>query len=184
MQLSITGRNFELTDDVHEYVEKRINKIKTFFNRILETQLVIEVQRRRYTTEIALTANRASFHAQGQSEDIFASIDEAIDKMDKQIRRFKERIRDRRHRMSQREVAVQLSAVGEIAEVQLEEEEPRVVRTYDKLADKPMTVEEAAMQFNLSKEDFLVFLNAETDQINVLYRMRSGNYGWIEPDFV
>jgi len=183
MQLSITGRNFELTDDVHEYVEKRINKIRTFFDRILETQLVIEVQRHCYTTEIALMASRASFHAQGQNEDIFASIDEAIDKMDKQIRRFKERIRDRRHRMSHREVAVQLSEINEVAEVELEEE-PRVVRVYDKLADKPMTVEEAAMQFKLSKEDFLVFLNAETDQINVLYRMRNKNYGWIEPEFV
>lgn len=183
MQLSITGRNFELTDDIREYVEKRMNKLNTFFDRILETQLVIEVQRHRYMTEIAIIASRASFHAQGQNEDVFASIDEAIDKMEKQIRRFKERISDRRHRMSQREAAIQLSATDETAEVELEEE-PRVVRVYDKLADKPMTVEEAAMQFGLSKEDFLVFLNAETDQINVLYRMQNGNYGLVEPEFV
>jgi len=183
MQISITGRNFELTDDIREYVEKRINKLNTFLDRILETQLVIEVQRHRFTTEIALMASRASFHAQGHNEDVFASIDEAIDKMEKQIRRFRERVRDRRHRMSQREVAIQLSATDEAAEVE-SEEEPQVVRVYDKLADKPMTVEEAAMQFRLSKEDFLVFLNAGTDQINVLYRMQSGNYGWVEPEFV
>jgi putative sigma-54 modulation protein len=187
MQILITGRNLEITNDIRDYVEKKVGKAETFLDGIIEANVVLDLQGHRYIAEVTLMARRVTFHAQSETGNIFASIDDVVDKIDIQTRRYKERVKDRRHRASQLEAALQLSKADEVDEVDvLEDEEesaPQIVRVAEKFASKPMTAEEAAMQLELSQNEFLMFLNSETDQINVVYRRRSGDYGWIEPEF-
>jgi putative sigma-54 modulation protein len=187
MQIFITGRNLQLTDDIREYVEKKVGKAETFFDGIIEANVVLDVQGHRHIAEVALMARRATFHAQSETENVFASIDDVVDKIDIQTRRYKERVKDRRHRPSRLEAALQLSGTNETTQVDvLEDEEEnalRLVKVPEKFAPKPMTAEEAAMQLELSMDEFLMFLNSETEKINVVYRRRSGDYGWIEPAF-
>ena len=109
MQIHLISRHFEITDDIRTYIEKRAKKIEVIFSPVIDFQVVMEVEKNRYRTEITLATRKATFHAQGETHDVFSSLDDVIDKIEAQIRRHKERIKDRRHRMSRREVAVQLS---------------------------------------------------------------------------
>jgi putative sigma-54 modulation protein len=188
MQIYITGRHFEITDDIRTYIEKRAKKIETIYNRIIDLQVVIELERNRYLVEITLITRKATFHAQSQLHEIFICLDDVIDKIEKQIRRHKERIKDWRHRLSQRDAAVQLNEKGEEMEEAFEVEAPpdtpiSLFRAPEKFALKPMTPEEAAMQLRTSGDSLLLFMNAQTNQINVVYDDESGEYGWIEPRF-
>jgi putative sigma-54 modulation protein len=186
MQMHITGRHVEITDDIRSYVEKRVKKIEGVFNRIIDLQVVIELEKSRYFTEIMVATKKAMFHAQGETHDVFSSLDSGMDKLDRQIRRYKERMKDWRHRTPQRDVAAQLSEEGISAQedtgVSLDSRPP-IVRASEKFAPKPMTVEEAAMQLEMSGDSLLLFLNAETNQINLVYEQENRNYGWVEPQF-
>jgi putative sigma-54 modulation protein len=184
MQVLITGRNLEITDDIRDYVEKKVGKVETFLNGVIEANVVLNLQGHRYIVEVTILASRATFHAESETDNVFASIDNVVDKIDIQTRRYKERMKDRRHRASHLEAALQLNETEEIDVSEDEDEEvPQLVKVPEKFASKPMTAEEAAMQLELSQDEFLMFLNSDTEQINVVYRRRTGDYGWIEPEF-
>ena len=189
MQIHLISRHLEITDDIRTYIEKRAKKIEVIFNRIIDFQVVMEVEKNRYRTEITLATRKATFHAQGETRDIFSSLDDVIDKIEAQIRRHKERVKDRRHRLSRREVAVQLSGNAEDTPVELDTSDPSDMpaphfRAPEKFAAKPMSVGEAVMQLRISEDTLLLFLNAQTDQVNVVYEDDNGEYGWVEPQFV
>ena len=184
MQINMTGRHLEITDDIRAYVEKRAKKVESIFNRVIDLQVVIELEKTRYLTEITLATRKATFHAQEETHDVFMSLDKVMDKIEHQIRRHKERLRDWRHRPSQGEVAVQLSGETVASTERTTGSPSSLVRVPEKFAPKPMTVEEAAMQLQTSGDSFLLFLNAVTNQINLVYEADSGEYGWVEPQFV
>ena len=189
MQIHLISRHLEITDDIRAYIEKRAKKIEVIFNPVIDFQVVMEVEKNRYRTEITLATRKATFHAQGETHDVFTSLDDVIDKIEAQIRRHKERIKDRRHRMSRREVAVQLSGNEEDTPVESETSDPSNLpgphfRDPEKFAAKPMSVGEAVMQLRTSGDTLLLFLNAQTDQVNVVYEDDNGEYGWVEPQFV
>lgn len=184
MQMHITGRHVEVTDDVRSYVEKRVKKIEAIFNRIIDLQVVIELEKNRYFAEIILATAKATFHAQGETHDIFSSLDAVMDKIERQIRRHKERIKDWRRRPSQDRAAVQLKDAADHEDISASPgASSQIVSVPEKFASKPMTVEEAVMQLSTSDEALLLFLNAETNQINLVYEHESRGYGWVEPQF-
>jgi putative sigma-54 modulation protein len=184
MQMHITGRHVEITDDVRSYVEKRVKKIEAFFNRIIDLQLVIELEKTRYFTEIVLATAKATFHAQGETHDIFSCLDTVMDKIERQIRRHKERTKDWRHRTPLDHAVVQLNDTATREDINASPSvHSQIFRVPDKFASKPMTVEEAVMQLHTSDEQLLLFLNAETNQINVVYEQENRGYGWVEPQF-
>ncbi len=187
MQIHITSRHLETTDDIRTYIERRAKKIETIFSPVIDFQVVMEVEKSRYRTEITLATRKATFHAQGETHDIFSSLDDVIDKIEAQIRRHKERIKDRRHRLSRREVAVQLSSNEENAPVALDTGENMPAphfRAPEKFASKPMSVGEAVMQLQIAEDTLLLFLNAQTNQVNLVYEDDNGEYGWVEPQLV
>ena len=188
MQIHLTSRHLEITDDIQTYIEKRAKKIEAIFNPIIDFQVVIEVEKNRYRTEITLATRKATFHAQSETHNVFSSLDDVIDKIETQIRRHKERVKDRRHRLSQREVAVQLSGTEADPSMELDTGDPSNMptpnfRAPEKSASKPMSVGEAVMQLQTSGDVLLLFLNAQTNQINVVYEDDNGEYGWVEPQF-
>ena len=189
MQIHLTSRHLEITDDIQIYIEKRAKKIETIFSPVIDFQVVMEVEKNRYRTEVTLATRKATFHAQSETHDVFSSLDDVMDKIEAQIRRHKERIKDRRHRLSQREVAVQLSGNEEGAPAAIDMDDSSNIpaphfRAPEKFASKPMSVDEAVMQLQTSGDVLLLFLNAQTNQVNLIYEDDNGEYGWVEPQFV
>jgi len=180
MQVIITGRHMEVTNALREYVTTKIEKLGKYLN-ILEAHVILSVEKYRHTAEVTIQAKRTKIHGQEETGDMYQAIDTVIDKIEKQIKKRKEKITSRRPK-----------SVGEAGSPALGSVEPevsggllpppRVIRA-EKFAVKPMSLDEASLQMELSQDGFLVFLNQETDQINVLYKRDDGNYGLIEPTF-
>lgn len=188
MQITFAGRHVQITDDVRGFVEKRANKLEGLFNFLDELQVVIEQEKTRYFAELTLLARKATFHARIETHDVFESLDAALNRIESQVRRHKERMKDRRHRQSHREVAIQLNedaatSSGATASDDSSTASTPIVKIADKFASKPLTVEDAAIQLQFSGDSLLLFVNAETSQVNLLYETDGGEYGWVEPEF-
>lgn len=185
MKMIITGRHLKMDDNIRSYAERKLSKAETYFDRIIEAHMILSAEKHRRMAEVTLHAKRAKFHAQDETENIYASIDGAMEKVDAQIRRHKEKIKNRKHQYKEIEAALNVEEDLESSdedEESLEALEPQIVKVR-KFATKPMTVQEAVMQMELLANDFLMFSNSQTNQVNVVYKRNDGNYGWIEPDF-
>jgi len=180
MNVILTSRHIELGDDVKSYAEKKLRKSETFFDHIIEAHMVLSAEKHRRIAEVTLNAKHATFHATEVSEDMYSSIDGVMEKIDSQIKRYKEKLKDNRHRAK--------DLISEEEEVEEEDlaskayETPQITKV-KKFASKPMTTQEALMQLDASDDEFLMFSNSQTDRINVIYKRKDGSYGLIEPDF-
>lgn len=174
MQISVVGKNLELTEALREYAEKKTAKVAKFFEQNpLEAQVTMGVERGKHIVDITVSVDGLLLRGEEKTGDMYASIDGAIEKIERQIHKHKTRI-NRRLRGANQVVAMP----SEIVEI----EEPKIVKT-KRFAVKPMSVEEAVMQMDLLGHDFYVFSNADTDEVNVVYRRKDGNFGLIEPEF-
>ena len=200
MRINVTGRHIEITDDIRSYVEKRANKLEGIFSAILDFQAVIEQEKHRYLTEVTLTTRGGTFHAHVESYDLFASLDSTMDKIQTQLRRHRERAKDWRHRHPQREVIAQLHDTSAERRDRTAHfrSSPEIVSDPQRFSPKPMTLEDAAMALQTSGDTLLLFMNADTGQINLLYEMMEEaeplggdsymedvpqpRYGWVEPE--
>ncbi|MBP2640596.1 MAG: yvyD [Firmicutes bacterium] len=179
MAMTVRGKNIQITPALKDYVEKRVGKITKYFNsRMLgEIAVVLTVEKGRHIVEVTIpVVNGMLLRGEESTLDMYTSIDSVTDKLDKQIERYKSRF-DRKLREGLRsEMAASVPAPAE------PEEEFKIVKT-KRYAWKPMDIEEAIMQMNLINHDFYVFTNSESENVNVVYRRRDGNYGLIEPEF-
>ena len=184
MKVTYSGHNLKITDDIHAYILKRADKIKSRFDGMQELNVVLKSEKYRFDAEMIVTAPRVSFYAKGETYELRAALDTVTDKIISQIRRYQDRVKDRRNDAPHREVVAQLNP--EEKETALEAEgtdTPIVVSTRDKFASKPLTLAEATTELQASNSGLLLFLNAETRQVNLLYEMTEGTYGWVEPLF-
>lgn len=187
MRVTMTGRHMEMTDALKAYVENRLEKMREHFMEVIDVDVVLSVEKHRHIAEINLHANGIRIHGKETSSDMYASVDAVLDKLDRQIRKYRDRINRYKPRKA---LAAQDYHHNIIEYVEAGEEggngKPgaahRVVRR-EKLAMKPMSVEEATMQLELVNDDFLMFSNADTQQVNVIYAREDGTYGLIEPQF-
>ncbi|RMG67846.1 MAG: ribosome-associated translation inhibitor RaiA [Nitrospirae bacterium] len=172
MNVKIYGRHLEITPALRDYAESKVRKFDRYFPNITEANITLSVEKYRHKAEIQLRVNGVMIQAEAVTGEIYASIDEVVEKLDRQIKKYKGKITS--HRKENRTVQPQQ---GETVE---ETPEIRIIKR-KKFAMKPMTVDEAAMQMELLDKDFFVFTNAETEQINVIYRRKDGDFGLIEP---
>ena len=187
MNLTITGRHMDLTEALKAYVENGLRKLRTHFDKMIDVDIVLSVEKHRQECEINLHANGVRIHAKESTADMYASVDACLGKLDRQIRKFRDRI-NRHQPRTARETRNYHIGVIELLEpeprgdgaVQVLAPAHRVVRR-EKLEMKPMNVEEATMQLDLLDDQFLVFANADTQQVNVIYSRGDGTYGLIEP---
>jgi putative sigma-54 modulation protein len=179
MQITVTGRHFEITDALRQRIENKIHKLDRYLDGITDVHVILSVEKHRHIAEIILQANGNSIRSLEETHDMYLAVDTVIDKVERQIRRQKRKGTDRKTRFiaKEPEMVADEGIVGEAVK-----EQPRVIRS-KRFAMKPMSVDEATMQMGLSDDDFLAFLNSETDQMNVMYKRRDGNYGLIEPEF-
>jgi putative sigma-54 modulation protein len=192
MELQVKTHNLKLSDEVRGYIEKRVGKLDRINERISEAKFELREEphhanpNERIIAQFTIATRRAILRAEEKSSDIHAAVDLVTDKMARQIRRFHDR-KIHRHRRDAVNLG-QLSADLVDGEMEVEPEDVivtsngvAIVRT-KRFPVQPMDTEEAIEQIELLGHDFFVYFNAETSQMNVLYRRKSGDYGVLEPE--
>ncbi len=179
MQVVVKGRNIEVTDALREYAVKKVQKIEKYFrSNHMNAQVTLGVEKGLHIVDVTVQVDGLLVRGEEKTGNMYASIDGVIDKIERQIRKYKTKI----NRKLRQQGAKLNEAAFDNGEIKVEEE-PKIVKT-KRFAIKPMSLEEAAMQMELLGHDFFVFSNAESEEINVLYRRKDGNYGLIEPEFL
>ena len=183
MNLIIKGKQIEVTDSVDNYIRKKMNKLEKYFDQILEAVATISVEKNRHIFEVTLQAKKSIIRAEEESDSIFNSIDRVVERLERQIIKYKEKLYSKYGGEYNREKVADVSEIetintGAIAEA---EQERKIVRT-KRFVIKPMSPEEAGLQMELLGHNFYVFSNEETAQLNVIYKRKDGNFGLIEPE--
>lgn len=190
VNVRITGRHLEVTDALRSYIENALTKVTSHFDKVTDANVILSVEKHHQIAEINLSANGVRINGREDTSDMYASVDAVIDKVERQVRKFKDRI-NRHQPRTAREARVYEHAMyapapaavgnGETAAAVAHAGHHEVQR--EKLQMRSLSVDEAVMQLELVDDPFLVFLNAETSQVNVLYAAKDGHYGLIEPQF-
>jgi len=179
MQISTTFRHTEPSEALKRYAEEKLERIKKYIEEPITAQVFLTVEKIRHAADITIVAKGITIKASEETNDMYAALDAVVDKIERQLRRYKERIKAHKPASEAAERTVLKSIVT--AESIEQSNEPVVIRSKT-FSIKPMAVEEAVMQMDLLHKDFLVFTNAVNERINVIYRRRDGNYGLIEPE--
>ena len=198
--VTVTGRHLAITAAIHDYAEKKIEGLHLDYPKIIEAHVILEVEKYRHRAEIVLVcSNHITIEASEESADLYASMDQTIAKIARQMRKYKTRLL-RTHRPRGQESIRYLdeqvfdpeafevfdetavTAKGYTEAPEKTPDEPEIVQT-EKYPVKPMYVDEAVLQMEMSSKQFVVFLNAKTEKVNVLYRRKKGDYGLIQPTF-
>lgn len=180
MQVAVFGRNVEVTPALREYVEKKLKRLDKYITAPLGAQVTLEVERGRHIVEVTVPVNGLLLRGEEATNDMYASIDLVLDKLEKQVVKYKTRFA--RRKAAAAAAATTATPVAEPEpEVEAEQEIDRVVKI-KRFTLKPQTVEEAMLQMNLLGHDFYVFTNAESHAVNVVYRRHDGDYGLIVPE--
>ena len=174
MQTSVTFKNLDPSEHLKSYVTDKLNRFDKFLDNPAEANVVLSVEKFRHIAEINIVGDRMTINGKEEVNDMYSAIDLVLDKLEKQIKKSKEKIRERRNNSKSKV----LEAEMEPAAFSEETEKQVMVTNIDY---KPMDIDEAIMQMDLVSDNFLVFTNAHTDRVNVLYRRRDGNYGLIQP---
>lgn len=173
MEIQLTTKNLEMTPRLREYLEKKVSKLDRYISSVDEMRVDLAVENTRsdahsQVAQFTMWIGGTVLRAEERAPDMFAAIDASVDKMRRQISRFKDRRRTRRRRP--KEVMPEIEEVPEWEIVR--------VKQFDVI---PMTPEEAVEQMELLGHQFFVFLNVDEGNLNVVYRRRDGNYGLIMP---
>jgi putative sigma-54 modulation protein len=176
MAITVRGKNINITPALKDYVEKRIGKVTKYFSALGEITVLLTVEKGHHIVEVTVPLNGMLLRGEESTNDMYTSIDLVIEKLEKQIEKYKTKL-SRRLRSG-------LFKGDLIADTAASETDSdfKIVKT-KRFAIKPMDVQEAVMQMNLINHDCYVFTNSETEDVNVVYRRRDGNYGLIEPEF-
>jgi putative sigma-54 modulation protein len=175
MQTSVTFKNLDPSEHLKSYVTEKLNRFDKLLDNPAEAGVVLIVEKHRHIAEVNITGDRISINGKEETGDMYSAIDMVLDKLEKQLKRSKQKIRERR-----------ASAKGQTRTIREEtarvtDEESASQIKVESLDYKPMDIEEAVLQMDLTDQGFLVFTNARSSQINVLYRRKDGHYGLIQP---
>lgn len=182
LPVRVTGRHVAITQSIRECAEEKIAHLHLDYPRIIEAHFILDVEKHRHYAELVLhCSNHITIEATSETTDLYASIDEVVAKAAQQMRKYKTRIL-RQHRPRTEGIRHLQEQVVTTVEFEKEDHaEPEVVTT-EKYALKPMYVDEAILQLEMiEKKQFLVFLNASNEKVNVLYRRKDGHFGLIDP---
>ncbi len=173
MKLDIFFRNLEPTDALKNYVEKRVKKFTKILGEDIEVKVTLSTEKFRQIADIIINFKGIVIKGEESSNDMYSAIDLVVDKVERQLKKYREKLKDRKHSNEKFEINMNIISKEETSE-------PRIIKS-ERFFIKPLSVEEAVMQLDLLNQDFLVFRNAQTNEVNVVYKRNDGNYGWIEP---
>ncbi len=184
MKFDIRGKNIDLTESLRDYTTKRLSKLEKYIDPVKEVQVAMSIEgenhKSQHKIEVTIPLNGVILRGEEATDDMYSSIDMVEEKLEKQIDKYKTKLyRSNRgtgfKKALTEEIKKDLDKNGDI-------EDFNIVRT-KKFALKPMDEEEAIMQMNLLGHNFFVFFNAQSEEVNVVYKRNAGNYGLIEPEF-
>ena len=176
MQTSVTFKNLDPTDTLKSYVRDKLDRFDRYLDNPAEANVVLLVEKFRHIAEININGDRLTINGKEETNDMYSAIDMVLDKLEKQIKKNKQKIRERRPGVTAKDMALMED------EINLPDEEPVREVKIKNIEYKPMDVEEAVLQMDLLSDNFMVFTNARSDQVNVLYRRKDGHYGLIQPN--
>lgn len=187
MNIEITGRQVDITPALRDFTEDKLRKLERLLSGPLEAHVVLAISKHRHSAEIQVKSPHVTLTGTEETGDLYTSIGEVVDKLERQALKHKEKTRDHKHRKGIRdpEIAAALEAtVAQQATVEAPEPplSPRIVRS-QRYRLKPMSAEDAVLELEGSTDDLLVFRDGQTNRINVVYRQRNGDYALIDPDF-
>jgi len=174
MNIIITGKNIDITEGLKEAVNDKIGKLAKYFSDDTTAKVTLSVEKDRQKIEVTIPVKGNIIRSEQVSSDMYVSIDLVQEIIERQLKKYKNKLVDKK----QNAVSFSQAFIEREAE---EEEEIRIVRT-KQFDIKPMYPEDACIQMELLGHDFYVFLNAETDQVNVVYKRKGNTYGLMEPE--
>lgn len=177
MKIKITGKNMDITDALKEITFKKIGKLDKYFQEDVDTNVTFSVEKNRQIIEVTINLPGTILRAEEYSDDMYNSIDKAVDVLEGQIRKYKTKLQKR----YQNGETIRFENIEPMPKPK-EEDIPKLVKV-KRFAMKPMDAEEAILQMELLRHNFFVFMNGETEEVNVVYKRKDGNYGLIEPEF-
>jgi putative sigma-54 modulation protein len=175
MNINVRGKQFKVTDALKEYAEKRVSKLGKFSDDFTDVQVTLSVEKERQRVEVTAPLNGFILRGEEETDDMYSSIDLVMDKLERQMEKYRKRIGKKRVKVAKEEPNFLL----ETDEVM---DKDRIVKS-KRFPAKLMSVDEAVMQMNLIGHTFFVFMNSDTEQMNVVYRRKHGGYGLLEPEY-
>lgn len=175
MQTSVTFKNFDPSDNLSAYITSKLDRFDRYLDNPAEASVVLSVEKFRHIAEINFLGDGLNINGREETADMYSAIDMVLDKLERQIKRNKGKIKDRR--------------TGARTRGRLQDEKMMLPEDFDNqpqvfeetIEYKPMDVDEALMQMDLAQQPFMVYLNAKDNQVNVLYRRADGHFGLIQP---
>jgi putative sigma-54 modulation protein len=181
MQIAVTFRHMDTDEGTKDYVKEKVERLQKYIENPREVHVVLSTEKFRHIAEITIIADGVTLNSEGRKSDLYAAIDQMVDKMERQIRGKRGKVKRKRPNSASRPSVVP----EEESELQAEESGgaetlPSIRRR--RVLTKPMSLEEAVAQFRLSREDVLFFINSDSEQMNALYRGKDGEVEWVEPE--
>ena len=180
MQVSVTSRHFEITPALKTYMDARMDRFQRWVSNIQSAQVTLGSEKHRHTAEIILRTEGKEFAGKDESEDMYSAVDRAADKLEKQLKRFKDRRvtarKSGRDSRSNGDVLSGTLRVLKAGSVGSGPESHEILKALDYVLE-PLTIDEAIVQLEKQDENFLVFSNRGTDLIHIVYRNSAGDYG-------
>ena len=175
MNYRISGKNIEVTEGLRTAVQDKLNKLEKYFTDETEIQVTFSVEKDRQKIEVTIPVKGSVIRAEQVSDDMYVSIDLVEEVIERQVNRYKKKLVDQQQNAAffQKEF---------LEDDEADDEEIRIILS-NKFAVKPMDAEEACIQMELLGHNFFVFRNAETDEVNVVYKRKGNTYGLIEPEY-
>ncbi len=173
MQINVTFRHMDHSDELKDYINDRFARLKKYSDSPMNVNVVLTAEKFRKTAEVVITGDGIRAAAKQEHDDLRAAIDLVLDKIERQLKKFREKVKSRR--TSGQNITPPPAAPAH------EAEEADQVITIQKINPKPMSIEEAADQLQINGKGFLAFINADTNRVNVIYWRKDGGLGLLEP---
>ena len=174
MKFVIVGKNIDVTEGLRSAVEDKIGKLERYFNSETEVHVTLSVEKERQKIEVTIPVKGSIIRSEQVSNDMYVSIDLVEEIIERQIKKYKNKLIDQKQSAS-------FFKQEFIEKDYMDDEEVKIIRT-KKFDIKPMYPEDACVQMELLGHNFFVFFNAETEQVNVVYKRKGNTYGLIEPE--
>lgn len=174
MTIHFTARHAYITPEIKRYCEKRLESLEKVLGEKVEADLILSVEKYRHKVELKIRARKTVLYAVEETHEMLSSLALAFDSIEKRAKKERDKLREKKRRKNRGKEAFLLPPGAR-------EKERRVIRSQD-YSLKPMSLEEALVQFNLEKKEVFVFRKTDSERLTVLYRRKDGNYGLVEPE--
>lgn len=175
MNITISGKNIDITEGLRTAIEEKLSKLDKYFDKEADASVTLSVEKNRQKIEVTIPIKGGILRSEQVSSDMYVSIDLVEEVLERQLNKYRKKLIDRKHTMT--------GFGAEIIEVEEDDDEVIKIERVKRFGMKPMYPEDACVQMELLGHDFFVFLNAETDEVNVVYKRKGDSYGLIEPEF-